>query len=173
MSKIVQAAQFAAEAHRGQTRKYTQRPYIEHPMRVAGRVMTLPHVDEDVVCAAWMHDVLEDCPGFGIPAIFSPRCHRMVIALTNLSKRFPEMNRGERKAMDRDHLRNCEHWVKTIKLVDRIDNIRDIGQAPSDFRITYLEESDLLNEALRVPGNDLLQQLHDELQQTIDEAAWI
>lgn len=63
-NKIIQAAQFAAQAHQGQARKYTGRPYIEHPGRVAARVMVLRDVAEPVVCAAWMHDVLEDCPGF-------------------------------------------------------------------------------------------------------------
>jgi len=173
MSHIIKAAQFAAEAHRGQTRKYTRRPYIEHPARVAARVMMLPRVTEDTVCAAWMHDVLEDCPGVEIPAIFPPWCYNIIKELTNPSKEYPHLSRSERKAMDRNHLRNVSYWARVIKLVDRIDNVRDMRQAPSDFRQMYMHESELLREALVVPFDRLIEDLTDELQQAIDEAAWL
>ena len=41
MNLIIKAAQFAKYAHEGQVRKYTGRPYVEHPMRVAGEVSML------------------------------------------------------------------------------------------------------------------------------------
>lgn len=163
MNHIIKAAQFADQCHRGQFRKYTGRPYIEHPARVAGRVMTLPYVDEHVVCAAWMHDILEDCKGVEIPAIFSPRCYRMIEALTNPSKQFPELNRDERKAMDRDHLRNVEPWVKIIKLIDRIDNLRDLQFCGDGFKYKYCRESQLLCEAIRSHSNSTIDGLCDEL----------
>lgn len=59
----VRAARFARDAHKGQSRKYTGRPYIVHPMNVAVLVKnhyTGPHYDE-AIAAAWLHDVVEDC----------------------------------------------------------------------------------------------------------------
>lgn len=132
-------------------------------MRVAGRVMMLPQVDEDVVCAAWMHDVLEDCPGVEIPPIFSPRCYQMIVALTNPSKKHPDLNRAARKQMDRDHLRNCDPWVKIIKLVDRIDNLRDLQACRDGFEYQYAKESTLLSQALRSYCNGVIDSLCDEL----------
>lgn len=167
---IIKAAQFAELIHRThEPRKFTLRPYIEHPSRVAARVMTIPGVDEDVVCAAWMHDILEDHPGVEIPAIFNPRCYRMVLALTNPSKDHPELNRDDRKAMDRDHLRNCDPWVKIVKLVDRIDNLRDLQNCSDGFEYRYAKESLLLCAVLRSYCNSTIDALCDELDALCNE----
>jgi (p)ppGpp synthase/HD superfamily hydrolase len=55
------AAIFANNAHKGQKRKYNGRPYIEHPMRVAFAVSLIPEAEPEVIAAAWLHDVVEDC----------------------------------------------------------------------------------------------------------------
>ncbi|MBO0692669.1 MAG: HD domain-containing protein [Acidimicrobiaceae bacterium] len=44
----------ARQAHDGQTDK-AGRPYIEHPARVAARL-----IDPELRAAAWLHDVVED-----------------------------------------------------------------------------------------------------------------
>lgn len=164
---IIMAAQFAAKAHWGQLRKFSGRPYIEHPARVATGVMLLRNsklLCEDIVCAAWMHDVLEDCPGVEIPAYFGAWVQRLVQGLTNPSKQHPTLPRNERKAMDRQHLKNCEGWVQIIKLIDRIDNVRELDQAPADFRSLYIRESELLCEALDAPAHPVIGPLCRELQ---------
>ena len=52
---------FAEEAHGDQTRKYSPDPYIVHPMRVMG--ICRQHTGAtSVLCAAILHDVLEDTP---------------------------------------------------------------------------------------------------------------
>ena len=44
-----------------QRRKYTDEPYINHPRSVVGILKN--HVrDESMICAAWMHDLVEDTP---------------------------------------------------------------------------------------------------------------
>jgi (p)ppGpp synthase/HD superfamily hydrolase len=43
MNLILKAAAFARQAHDGQRRKYNDRPYIQHPARVAGRVAASLH----------------------------------------------------------------------------------------------------------------------------------
>ena len=60
LNPILRAAQFARQAHEGQRRKCNDRPYIEHPARVAARVTILPGATEAMVVAAWLHDVVED-----------------------------------------------------------------------------------------------------------------
>ena len=62
-SKIERAAEFAKAAHEGidQRRKYTNEPYIVHPQLVAEIVSSVTD-DEDMICAAWLHDVVEDTP---------------------------------------------------------------------------------------------------------------
>lgn len=51
------ANNIAWEAHNGQFRRDGFTAYIAHPARVAQR---LKNEDEEVIAAAWLHDVLED-----------------------------------------------------------------------------------------------------------------
>ena len=57
---IDEAIEFATKAHEGQFRKGTKRPYIVHPIEVADIVSTMTR-DEDIICAAVLHDTIEDC----------------------------------------------------------------------------------------------------------------
>ena len=59
---IDDAMDFAAKAHAGQFRKGTRRPYIVHPIEVADIVSSMTK-DEEVICAAVLHDTVEDCKG--------------------------------------------------------------------------------------------------------------
>ena len=101
---IIQAAQMAAKAHEEQYRKYTNAPYIEHPMRVAGRVMGIPNVTEDVVAAAWLHDVKEDQPTFWdeFHSLLPTDVVQHVVWLTNTLKagNYAILNRAQRKSID-------------------------------------------------------------------------
>jgi (p)ppGpp synthase/HD superfamily hydrolase len=51
------AEQIATAAHAGQTRRDGLTPYISHPAAVVNR---LKGESEDVIAAAWLHDVVED-----------------------------------------------------------------------------------------------------------------
>lgn len=157
MSLIIRAAQFAALAHQGVKRKYTLRPYIEHPMRVAGAVSLLPDVAEHHVTAAWLHDVIEDCsdqPNCNYESLakeFGSPTAQLVRQLTNTSKlEHPEWNRARRKSADRERIRLTSNWAKRIKVIDRIDNLNelstDIKHLP--FRNLYFKESGQLLRAI-------------------------
>lgn len=149
MNLILKAAAFATDAHKHQKRKYTGRPYIEHPGRVAARVATLPDVTEREVAAAWLHDVFEDCPEFiaVVKGNMPEDVVSLVQELTN-TKHHPGVDRKSRKNADRERLRTVGRWAKLIKLIDRIDNVRDMDQADSGFRHLYLQESLLLANVL-------------------------
>lgn len=149
MSVIFAAATFANDAHAGQKRKYSGDPYILHCARVAARTM-LVVPQEWAVAAAWLHDTIEDC-GVSYRTIhdkFGLEVAETVIALTNPSKKYPHLSRPGRKEMDRNHLRKQSNDVKNIKAIDRIDNLREMGDAPSDFLKMYCEESRLLADCL-------------------------
>ena len=57
-----EAIEFATKAHEGQFRKGTKRSYIVHPIEVADIVTTMTR-DQEVICAAVLHDTIEDCAG--------------------------------------------------------------------------------------------------------------
>src|SRR3954468_18012863 len=59
MDIIEQAINFAAKAHKEQTRKSTDIPYITHPFAVGMRLQKAKCTDE-VIAAGILHDTLED-----------------------------------------------------------------------------------------------------------------
>lgn len=165
---IVRAAKIAAEAHRSQVRKYTNDPYVFHPMRVAGRITLLFKATPIEIAAAWLHDVLEDSSlneedlkDRGMP----PSVIAYVKALTNPSKAMPKGTpRATRKATDFEHLARQPVWVRTIKLIDRIDNLMELSWSDKDFMALYCQESRGLAEAI----GDAEPELKKELINAID-----
>ena len=65
---------FSAQAHEGQYRK-TGEPYIYHPISVA-RILAEMHMDSKSICAAILHDVIEDTKATkeNIAEIFGDAC---------------------------------------------------------------------------------------------------
>jgi (p)ppGpp synthase/HD superfamily hydrolase len=163
MSLIVKAANAACLLHLEQKRKYNGDPYIYHPMRVAGMVCLVPGVLETTVAAAWLHDVLEDCQFQERPMSvadlkymgFPCKVNTLVAELTNPSKQHPELERADRKTLDRKHLMSVSQEAKLIKAYDRLDNLRELSLqgAPVDFKRLYAEESLQLADALQYRCN--------------------
>ncbi len=60
MTEITEKARKLAEKyHEGETRKDDKTPYIEHPRDVAKMVSEMTE-DEELICAAYLHDVIEN-----------------------------------------------------------------------------------------------------------------
>jgi hypothetical protein len=154
--KVFNAMNLAHEAHDGQTRKYNGAPYITHPHEVYSRVAWWTALPEDqwvrMCAAAWLHDVVEDCPKVPHQRIIDAtdeQTFMLVMELTNPSKGV-KAPRRVRKQMDRDHIRHASWEAKIIKLFDRICNLRDMEKCPEkDFVALYAEESRLLWEVLK------------------------
>jgi (p)ppGpp synthase/HD superfamily hydrolase len=165
MNMILEAARLARRAHEGQRRKYNGRPYVEHPARVAARTALLPEVTEEMVAAAFLHDVIEDTP-IKLEEIvrdFGSSVGSLVEAMTNQSKvTHPQANRAERKRLDRERLARIPRQAKLIKMIDRIDNLREMTGAPRGFLTLYGQESLLLLEALGDTDELLARELFDE-----------
>lgn len=152
MNIILRAAGLARVAHNGQKRKYNGRPYVEHPARVASRTALHPEANEDMVAAAFLHDVLEDTSVTAETILkeTNAQVYDLVDWMTNRSKiTHPTANRAERKRIDRERLANAPREAKIIKLLDRIDNLREMDGADPGFGRLYGQESLLLVEALK------------------------
>lgn len=149
MSDIVRrAAMLADRYHAGQVRKYNGTPYVWHPGRVA-MMATLGGMSDACIAAAWLHDTLEDtslAPGL-IAAECGDEVLGLVRALTNY-KHVGAASRAERKRLDRDNLsRQC--WAaRTIKALDRADNLLEMGGSDPEFLDIYKDESVQLLKAL-------------------------
>jgi len=132
IEQVRQAFRFADQAHAGQLRNNGD-PYVTHPIAVALQC-TEWKLDAQALCAALMHDVLEDCgcTKDDLVQAFGPQVADLVDGLTKLDKlEFDsrEQNQAEsfRKmllAMARDVR------VILIKLADRTHNMRTLGDMP-------------------------------------------
>ena len=83
MLKFDRAVVFATEAHSGQKRRGSNAPYIIHPLEVATIAATLSD-DEDIMCAALLHDTVEDTEVTieEIEENFGPHVRRLVASET-------------------------------------------------------------------------------------------
>ena len=128
--KIEEAYRYAEEAHRGQFRKSGE-PYITHPLAVAEICAEL-NLGTDAVCAALLHDCVEDCPGASLEDIgarFGPEVEKLVDGLTKLVT-IPFEDKEE------EHIENLRKMflamsrdirVILIKLCDRLHNMRTLS----------------------------------------------
>ena len=129
---VIRAFVFAEQAHREQRRKNGD-PYIGHPVAVA-RIATELKLDEDAICAALLHDTVEDTDATfdELCEVFNQDIAELVDGVTKLSKirfRSKEERQAEnfRKmvlAMSKD-LR-----VILVKIADRTHNMRTLHHLP-------------------------------------------
>ena len=154
---ILTAEAFATAAHGAinQRRKYSGAPYIMHPESVARIVQTVEWHTAEMVCAAWLHDVLEDTQ-VELPDLerfFGSTIGTMVYRLTDCGQHFG--NRRHRKAVDRQRLAESSREVQTIKVADLIDNTPSIIANDPDFAKVYVREKRALLDVLNLADADL------------------
>ena len=142
LSKIISAYEFAAKAHEGQKRSSGQE-YIIHPLAVANILLNLG-MDTDTVCAALLHDVVEDTPASlnDLKKRFGQDVAMLVDGVTKLSK-IPLFTEEQQQA---ENIRKIllamsqDIRVMIIKLCDRLHNMRTLKYRPIDKqRRTALE----------------------------------
>lgn len=146
MSLIDTAIAFAATAHADQRRKYDNLPYIVHPIEV----MTILHshgvTDEAMLCAAVLHDVVEDCPvSIGtIERRFGDDVAELVHGLTDQYPSGIGGNRAERKRKERERIAATSMRCQAVKYADLISNTASIASRDSDFARVYLREKEAM-----------------------------
>jgi myo-inositol-1(or 4)-monophosphatase len=122
---IREAAEFAAKAHEGVMRKGSRIPYIYHPMEVALIVSQMTK-NEDLIAAAYLHDVLEDTPVTAdeLRARFGDRVVAYVLAETeDKSKTW-----RERKGHTVEHVKHAPRDIKILTLADKVCNLRSTAR---------------------------------------------
>lgn len=123
---IQKAIAFATQAHEGQVRKGTTRPFILHPLEV-GRIVATMTEDEEIISAAILHDTIEDCEGITEETIcreFTSRVARLVAEESeDKSKTWME-----RKSTTIENLKVASLDIQMIGLADKLSNMRDIDR---------------------------------------------
>ena len=142
------AVDFASEAHGDQRRKYSGRPYVEHPIAVARMVSRFEH-DEDMLVAALLHDTVEDTAVTlaDVGSAFGCNVAMLVSDLTDVSLA-TDGNRKSRKQRDLSHTAMAHPKAKTIKLMDLVHNTVSIVRNDLTFARVFLMEKEALLEVL-------------------------
>lgn len=142
LSKILSAYEFAEKAHRGQKRSSGQ-DYIIHPLAVSYILLELG-MDTDTICAALLHDVVEDTPATldDLKKRFGQDVALLVDGVTKLGK-IPTKSKEQQQA---ENVRKIllamsqDIRVMIIKLADRLHNMRTLKPRPPEKqRNTALE----------------------------------
>lgn len=148
---IAEAHIFADIAHKGQVRKYTGEPYITHPVHVAS-VLTkyCPDVSSAMICAALLHDVVEDCDVSleDIKTLFGDEIKELVYWLTDEPAVPGGPDRAARKQLAKERYKQAPAEAQTIKCADIISNTASIVQHDPKFAKVYLKEIKELLEVL-------------------------
>ncbi|MCS6999544.1 MAG: HD domain-containing protein [Bacteroidota bacterium] len=126
LNKVVSAYEMAESVHEGQVRRDGS-PYFFHCSRVCKILIEeLGITDTDVLCAALLHDVLEDSEEITRDIIaynFGEYCAYIVETLTKDLER----QEYDREAVEHEHLERLRHASDDcliIRLAARLDNFR-------------------------------------------------
>lgn len=154
LSKLLQAASFAAKKHRYQKRKGDDaEPYVNHPLEVANLLANVGKVsDYDILIAAVLHDTVEDTKTTPeeITGLFGETVSGYVLEVTD-DKSLPK---DERKQKQIEHAPHLTDGAKQIKLGDKISNITDVTNNPpagwsKERRLEYIDWGEKVVAGLR------------------------
>ena len=133
IAKIVEAYEFGAAAHEGQTRKSGE-PYITHPVAVAQELAEM-HLDAHAIAAAILHDVVEDTPATleDIGERFGEEVALLVDGVSKLDQiQFRSRAEAQAESFRKMMLAMIEDIrVIMVKLSDRLHNMQTLGAMPA------------------------------------------
>ncbi len=127
---IERAFKFAKEAHRG-IRRRSGEPYILHPIAVAKIVSREIGLGSTSICAALLHDVVEDTEYTveDIEINFGPKIAQIVEGLTKISGGIFGAKASAQAENFRKLLLTMSEDIRVvlIKMADRLHNMRTLG----------------------------------------------
>jgi len=161
------AWEFAKELHKDQVRKFINKPYFDaHVQKVNGTAKQYT-TDEDLLCAALLHDTIEDCfkdkwEGYSvIKEKFGKRVADLVLELTSDEGEMKHRYGGSKKDYLIYKMIHMSDDALIIKLCDRLQNISDAFTASEKFRNNYFNETSAIVDAIESERN--LNDIHKKI----------
>ena len=145
IEKIRSAGEYAESLHEGQFR-VSGEPYISHPVAVAEIVVDLG-LDTNSICAALLHDTVEDCSDKTDLNEIEKRFGAEVALLVDGLTKIPFLNIENKEEAHIENIRKMllamakDVRVIFIKLCDRLHNIRTLDAKPEAKRRTTALET--------------------------------
>ncbi len=128
----LKAVDFAVEAHEGQKRKKSVIPYIYHPLNLSCHALSMGLIDDEIIAACMLHDVVEDC-GKKIDELPVGDGAKEIIRLVSHEKTTPE-NRDEMMKAYYDAIA-ANPKAALVKCIDRCNNLTTMSWGLSRERI--------------------------------------
>ena len=129
MEALIKAYDFAAQKHRNQRRKDSEKtPYINHPIQVAYLLSLAGVKDPDVIMAGVLHDTIEDTATSydELVTVFGKHVADIVIECTDDKS----LDKVQRKKLQIEHSPLKSKEAKLVKLADKYSNLSDIHKNP-------------------------------------------
>jgi len=145
---VLKAFDFANEAHKG-VRRRSGEPYILHPIAVAKIVVSEIGLGCKSICAALLHDVVEDTEYTveDIQRLFGDKIASIVDGLTKIKTALDNDNKSSQPSLQAENFKrilltlNDDVRIVLIKLADRMHNVRTIQFMPEYKRDKILSET--------------------------------
>jgi len=127
VSKITQARNFAKRKHAGQLRKNGKTTTFSHLRDVVKNLKKMKVTDEDIVCAAWLHDTIEDTDTDfdAIKDRFGKNVAKIVVSVTKDNR----LVKKQREAKYEKDLKSANIEAKLVKIADILANVNDAPNA--------------------------------------------
>lgn len=173
---LLEAAAFAARAHRSQFRKDKETPYVSHVFRVCLVARDIfGFSDPRILMTALLHDTVEDTTtDFDDLEEHFGREIAEWVAYLSKDKRLQE---PEREQAYIDNLLKAPWQVLACKLADVFDNLMDLGQISPERRPHTLRRMESYVTALRKNPDEnlrrpleLVSRLLEEIKATIGKS---
>jgi len=125
---VLKAKKFAFEKHKNQKRNDGITPFSDHLEEVVNRLKNLGVSNEDVLSAAWLHDVIEHTSTTfdEVNEMFGNTIAVLVLSLSKDSK----ITKKDIETRYVSQLKNSSIQTKIIKFCDIAANLRDIVNSP-------------------------------------------
>ena len=164
---ILGAKKFAQEKHKNQKRKDGVTPYSDHLEGVVNRLKNLGVTDKDVLCAAWLHDIIEDTD-VTFDQINERFGREVAVIVLSLSKD-QNILKKDREIQYISQLKDASFQTKLIKLCDISANLKDLANAPISKTQKNKQIKKILHY-LRIIKNDIIENKSEypKIQEMID-----
>lgn len=167
---LTQAIQFAAKAHEGQLRKGSRTPYIVHPMEALSIAATMTD-DPEVLAAAALHDVAEDCgvTETELRRLFGERVARLVMFESERKEPDAQASWQKRKLRTVNRLRAADRDGLILTLADKLSNLRAINRDLKAFGPAFWQRFNQTNPSMQ---HWYYASICESLRALSDTAAW-
>jgi (p)ppGpp synthase/HD superfamily hydrolase len=142
VSDITQARNFAKRKHLGQLRKNGKTTTFSHLKDVVRNLKKMKVTDEEIICAAWLHDTIEDTDTDydSIKDRFGKNVAEIVVSVT-------KDNRLPKKQCEIKYQKDLKASSAKAKLVKIADILANVNDAPNAGRNAQWEKQQFVKKS--------------------------